>query len=257
LEIFASCIECQKELNRPPFEELCFVRYYDDGIAEVHCSRGHKSALLIQSPKFEVLLESGVNAVAAGFTLEAAASFSAALERFYEYGTQVLCTHRRLPHAVYEQMFKSMSRQSERQLGAFLTLYAIEFGTAYAPNPNVTEFRNSVIHKGLIPEPEKARSFCEKVLGEIKTLHEKLAGKCENAMHEVLTQDLLTRSKSIPENMPRATSSGTFFFAMARTEPMFKAALEEYMKAKQMLNTTVPLIQAFFSAGPPQSTANK
>jgi hypothetical protein len=92
LEIFAVCMECQKELGHPRLEELCFVPYYDDRIAEVHCSRGHKSALMIQSPKFEVLLESGVDALAAGFTLEAAGTFSAALERFYEYGVQVLCT---------------------------------------------------------------------------------------------------------------------------------------------------------------------
>ena len=40
MEIFATCMECQKELNQPPLEELCFVPYYDDRIAEVHCSRG-------------------------------------------------------------------------------------------------------------------------------------------------------------------------------------------------------------------------
>jgi len=256
LEIFAPCMECQKELNQPRFEELCFVPYYDERIAEVHCSRGHRSALLIQSPKFEVLLESGVNALAAGFTLEAAATFSAALERFYEYGVQVLCTQRQLPHVVYEQMFKSMSRQSERQLGAFLALYAVEFETAYTPSPKITEFRNAFIHKGQIPDPDEARDFCEKVLGEIKKSYAKLAGTCETAMRDVLMQDMQARSDSIPKDMPRATSTGSFFFTMARTKPTFKEAFEEYIRVKNMLTATIPLVRAIFRVVAAQPSAD-
>jgi hypothetical protein len=123
-------MECQKELGHPSFEPF-FVPYYDDRVASIECSRGHKSSLLIQSQTFEVLLESGANALAAGFTLEAAASFSAALERFYEFFLKVFCIHRNMSHDVYDQMFKQIAKQSERQLGAFLTLYALEFGEIY------------------------------------------------------------------------------------------------------------------------------
>lgn len=85
---------CQIELGHPSFEPL-FVPYYEDRIAPIKCSRGHESLLIIQNQKFEVLLESGANALSAGFTLEAAATFSTALERFFEFASKVMLIHRR------------------------------------------------------------------------------------------------------------------------------------------------------------------
>lgn len=58
-------MECQKELGHPSFETF-FLPYYEDRLTEVECSRHHKSVLLLQSQKFEVLLESGANALAGG-----------------------------------------------------------------------------------------------------------------------------------------------------------------------------------------------
>jgi len=147
MQIFTVCMECLRELGHPSFEPYV-GQYFDDRIAYVECSRGHKSAVLVQSQKFEVSLESGANALIAGFTLEAASSFSAALERFYEFCIEVIAIRRKMPREVYDQMFKTMARQSERQMGAFLALYAVELGAAYVPDPKITEFRNAVIHKG-------------------------------------------------------------------------------------------------------------
>jgi hypothetical protein len=70
------------------------VDYYDDGVVHLECTRGHKTIQLIQSAKFEILMESGAAALLNGFTLEACASFSAALERFYEFALRVMCTAR-------------------------------------------------------------------------------------------------------------------------------------------------------------------
>jgi hypothetical protein len=67
------------------------VDYFDDGVGQFECTAGHKSALLIQSLKFELLMESGATALLQGFTLEACASFSTALERFYEFALKVMC----------------------------------------------------------------------------------------------------------------------------------------------------------------------
>ena len=52
--------------------------YFDDGVATIECSAGHKTALILQSQKFEMLLDSGATALLEGFTLEACASFAAA-----------------------------------------------------------------------------------------------------------------------------------------------------------------------------------
>jgi len=72
------------DLGRPSFEAF-IADYFDDGIALIECSAGHKTALVMQSQKFEMLLDSGAAALLEGFTLEACASFAAALERFYEF----------------------------------------------------------------------------------------------------------------------------------------------------------------------------
>src|SRR6202035_625643 len=103
MEVFAMCLECHKESGHSGLEPF-FASYYDDRIAYVECSRGHKSALVLKSQRFEVLLESGAHALYRGFTFEAAASFSAALERFFEFAVKVLLIHRHLDQAVYESM---------------------------------------------------------------------------------------------------------------------------------------------------------
>lgn len=238
-------MKCQKELGHPSFETF-FLPYYEDRLAEVECSKHHKSVLLLQSQKFEVLLESGVNALAAGFTLEAAASFSSGLERFYEFCVKVISIHRNMNSAVYEQMFKEMANQSERQLGAFLALHAIEFGSAYVPNKKIIEFRNSVVRKGRIPTPEEATGFCERVYGEILLLIRKLESEYRPAINKVIGEDLQKRAGGVPEGTPIATTTGTMFFSLAHQEkkPTFAEAYDAYLKAKNMVATAVPVLGA-------------
>jgi hypothetical protein len=245
MEIFTQCMECQKELGNPSFEPF-FVPYYDDRVAYVECSRGHKSALLLQSQKFEVLLESGANALSAGFTLEAAASFSAALERFYEFALKVLLIHREVDPVVYDAMFKEMARQSERQLGAFLALHTLEFNSSYVMEKKITEFRNAVIHKGLIPTPEEARDFCTRVYSEILPLTQRLKSQCQAAIHKVIILDLGARRSSLPPQTPIATSTGAMFFNLAITDckATFSDAFEAYVEAKTRILRAVPEMKA-------------
>jgi hypothetical protein len=241
-------MECQKELGRPSFEPF-FEPYYEDRLAYVECSRHHKSALLLQSQKFEVLLESGANALTAGFTLEAAASFSSALERFYEFCVKVISVHKNMSQEVYEQMFKEMANQSERQLGAFLALHAVQFGTAYVPNKKIVEFRNSVIHKGRIPNPDEARAFCDKVYDEIFVLSAKLKQNCSSAINEVVTQDLKKRFSLVPKGTPVATTTGTMFFALAHGDmkPTFTEAFDAYLKARDVVAGAIPALKILAS----------
>jgi len=239
------CMECFKKLGRPSFEPF-WVPYYNDRIGYMECSQGHKSALLLQSQKFEVLLESGANALAAGFTLEAASTFSAALERFYEFCLQVISDHGKMGTDTYKEMFDSMARQSERQLGAFMALHAAELGTAYRPNEKITEFRNKVIHKGQIPTPEEAHEFCGKVYAEIFRVHETLAQNFKSAVQNVVSLDLKMRSEQIPKGMPASTTTGTTFFnlAYAQNKATFKEAFDEYIKARERLIGAGPSLRA-------------
>ncbi len=249
MQIFAACMECQKELGHPSFEPF-FVPYYEDRIAEIKCSRGHRSVHVIQSQKFEVLLESGADALSAGFTLEACASFSAALERLHEFAVNVLAIHNKITEDTYRDMFKEMSRQSERQLGAFLVLFAMQFGSAYKPNGKIVEFRNSVIHKGFIPTPEKAFDFCSKVYTEVVKITEFLLDTVPESVDLVVSTDLKERYSKIDADLPKATNSGVMFFNLIATPKIqsFEEALTKYREAKQNLEDAIPSMTALHDA---------
>lgn len=244
MRTFAMCMQCQVELGHPSFEPF-FANYFDDGIAYIECSTGHKSAFLLQSLKFEILLESGATALIEGFTLEASASFATALERFYEFAVRVMCLASNLSNETYKEMFSEMSRQSERQLGAFLALYATQFAKAYSPNKKIGEFRNSVIHKGLIPTPEKAKEFASWVYAEIFKLYKEIKGKLDGYVQEIVSQEVQERSRKISADMPRATSTGTTFFNIVRSDnkASFKEALEAYKETQERLYGSIPYMK--------------
>jgi hypothetical protein len=44
MKTFATCMQCQVDLGRPSFEPFT-ADYFDDGIAFIECSAGHKTAL--------------------------------------------------------------------------------------------------------------------------------------------------------------------------------------------------------------------
>ncbi|WP_457807941.1 hypothetical protein [Kushneria sp. EE4] len=236
MKIFATCMECMKELGHPSFEPI-IADYYDEPVAYIECARGHKSAFMLQSQKFEVLLESAANALLEGYTLEAASTLSSAYERFFEFAINVLCVKQKVKEEELEETFKQVSRQSERQMGAFLFLYLIEFGETYKINKNLVEFRNKVVHKGYIPTPSEIDGFGEKVYSEIYTITEKLKESCKDDIHTVIVKSMMERGKDLPSDMPRATSSGTMFFSLSKAEnyPSFSEALLSYQDVRKML----------------------
>ena len=117
-------MKCQAELGHPSFEPI-FAESFDERVISFTCRRGHDCHTLIQSPKFELLLDSGAAALDAGFTLEAVGAYAAALERFFEFSTRVICSHLGMNETTFSTMFSQMAAQSERQLGAFMTCYAL------------------------------------------------------------------------------------------------------------------------------------
>ena len=78
-------------------------------------------------------MESGATALLQGFTLEVSASVSAALERFYEFALKVMC-EKTIARQTFTKNVPEMSRYPERQLDAFMLLYALSFGEVYKPD---------------------------------------------------------------------------------------------------------------------------
>ncbi|WP_266199579.1 hypothetical protein [Raoultella ornithinolytica] len=232
----ATCMECFKELGRPSYEFFT-LPYYENRIAVVECSHGHKSALVLQSQKFEVLMESGAEALLNGFTLEACATFYAALERTYEFAICVLMKVRGVDDQQYFSMFKEMSRMSERQVGAFMTLHLLETGMPYKIDNALTTFRNSVIHKGAIPDPDNAHDFCSKVFAKILEITELLKSRHPEIVQDVINFDVQKRISEMEEKLPISSSTGTIFFSLSKVDNKhdFDEAMQDFKVAMQML----------------------
>jgi hypothetical protein len=241
MKIFTFCMECQKELGHPSFEPI-ILDYYEDSIAYVECNRGHKSALMLQSEKFEILLESAANALIDGYTLEAASTLSSAYERFFEFAIKVLCTKKEVTKEIFLENFKQISKQSERQVGGFLFLYLLEFGSVYKINNKLVEKRNLYIHKGYIPSPEEVFSFGEMIYSEILNITDRLRQNCSSEINSVIHDNLRDRNDTLPSDLPRATTTGTMFFSLNRSDnhKNFSEAFNKYKSHRDMLSQSIP-----------------
>jgi hypothetical protein len=170
-------------------------RLSDSGKYEVVCGHGHTSTVALNNLKFELLFEMGINAIVDGYGREAVSSFSAALERFYEFYWRVALAHLSIPEDMVTAAWKALSHQSERQLGAYVSAslsLAKELPRLLNPNKEVA-FRNNVVHKGYLPTDEEAIEFGDAVM---VLINEEL-GKLRRIAPEALN---VVYKKLIPRN---------------------------------------------------------
>lgn len=139
-----------------PFEPI-----NNTGVYEVSCSKGHRSKTVIDNIDFEILLEYGINAIADGYYREAVSSITSSMERYFEFFIKTILRSTKIEFITIDKIWKNISSQSERQLGAYIILYSQTFGEEpllLNANKDVP-FRNSVIHKGYIPSKKEATDF--------------------------------------------------------------------------------------------------
>ena len=150
MRLLMTCMECLTESGQP--NEHFSSEFRDDSRYEHTCSKGHKTTTVLQQQRFEILFEIGAHAILDGYYRESVSSFTSSLERFYEFAIRVFLDNPSCPDTLVQDCWKLVSRQSERQLGAFIVLWAAAFRTTpdLLSNKDV-EFRNEVIHKGTIP----------------------------------------------------------------------------------------------------------
>jgi len=150
-------------------------------VYEITCKGGHVSTVVIVNPKFELLYQSGIEALKDGYYREAVTSFYVSLERFYEFAMHVLLKPQfeESGREGFNYFWKGVSKQSERQLGAFYMLYLTKFNKCprffAAPFIKTTDvklvnfkddpvdFRNKIVHAGYIPTYDEALNYGEGV----------------------------------------------------------------------------------------------
>jgi hypothetical protein len=162
----------------------------NDNVYRYTCAAGHEGVTVLQQQKFEVLFEVGVHALVDGYHREAVSSFAASLERFYEFFCRAALYQQGLDADLLNGAWKHVSL-SERQVGAYVAAYL----TAVQEVPillstNQVRFRNSVIHRGHIPDAGEAIGYGKAVLdvarpamGKLKAIAPVGVQRC---MHEHL-----------------------------------------------------------------------
>ncbi len=135
----------------------------ESGIYDVTCYQGHKTKVALRNSKFELLFDLGFNGLIDGYYREAVLNFTASLERFYEFFIRV-ALYNEITNDMFEEGWKTVKGQSERQLGAYIVLYlkCIRKKPLLLDNDGVS-FRNDVVHKGYIPNKEQTLEYGEKV----------------------------------------------------------------------------------------------
>src|SRR5690348_16078313 len=136
MKVPVPCIVCSR--GRKPGNLVFASGELDEtGVVYAECEASHKTAVIYDARRYEVLLRSGAKALLGGFANEAIASLAAALERAYEFYIRVICRHRSIDDKQMVLAWKEVGSQSERQLGAFAFLYLIENGEPLLLNKKI------------------------------------------------------------------------------------------------------------------------
>lgn len=192
---------------------------------------GRKNAHILSREKFEVIFDFGALAFLDGYYREAVADFATALERFFEFFIRTVFRERGLSDETVKDTWKLLSRQTERQLGAFAALYLLFTGRRpdFLHDKRLrVEFRNNVIHKGHIPSQEEAAAYSETVHALIRKLLGELWEIAPNSVGRI-RHDLTTDFGEQAETEGYRFSVYAFdgMFGVLRFSPTAVASTEE------------------------------
>jgi len=181
----------------------------DDGLYTGQCPKGHKLLLATQTLRYEMLFEIALNAISDGYYREAVSSFAASVERFYEFAIRVLALRAGLAPGVFSGAWKKVAAQSERQVGAFVFMYAQAFGEVPlildAKKPlDVSELRNAVVHKGKLPSCGEAIDFGRAAYGVIQAGVSGLRRLCVDEVNIALAEHVAGIAAKMGNRYPRS-----------------------------------------------------
>jgi hypothetical protein len=167
MRINVTCVECAR-LHKSTKGKASFykVDLRNDDNYRLTCEQGHVTTTRLINSRCEILFQMGIAALADGYFRDAVVSGTAAMERFFEFFVQTAWIHLKVTKEDRETAWKTMSKQSERQLGAFIGAYVTLFKKPPTLLPNKdSQFRNEVVHKGYIPSKQEAIAYLDTLLG--------------------------------------------------------------------------------------------
>ena len=243
MKIKIPCFKCftLDGIKEPIFS---FLELGESNIHEIICTRGHKTSIALTQHKHEVLFEIGAMALVDGYPREAIATIAAALERFYELCIRVISSGMQIPEEQLHAAWRLIDSASERQFGAFvlsMLLWSKECpkvidnikptlpDTSQRATKTWKEFRNAVIHKGLIPSERVVIEYCELVYAHINELTKIITQRHEEAwLSEAQKQETLARQANPEKEIVTLGLPTTLFLARGTQAPgSFKEALNQ------------------------------
>jgi hypothetical protein len=176
------------------------MEWSEEGRYETTCPKGHAAVVILQEQQFELLFDIGAYALKDGYYREAVSSFASGLERFYEFFVAVALSEKALDYDVLDKAWKLVSKQSERQLGAFIYIYTSEFNrTPQLLKRKSVEFRNDVIHNGQIPSRQRAAEFGQEVLDLIRPIIQEAKKNYSNGIQAIVSKHLKRSRRTAAE----------------------------------------------------------
>lgn len=203
MKLYLTCMQCNP-INAYSFE----TEYNENGYYEFECPLGHKNFVVLQEEKFETLFQIGANAIYDGYYREAVSSFTASLERFYEFCVQIICLKYNVDIEQIEKGRKFYKNSSERQFGSFIFLYLIAFKEIpidTKENEYWRTFRNKVIHNGNIPTKDKAIQYGEYVKHFILTIILKLQNNFSDELMLTIANNMKNKCSKNTNQYPITT----------------------------------------------------
>jgi hypothetical protein len=202
-----------------------YQEYNDTGLYDFVCSQGHTVSAIIQQQKFEILFEIGAYAILDGYYREAISSFVASLERTYEFFTKAAALANGSKPRLLDKTWKLVSKQSERQLGAFIISYLANF--AEQPpllNNDDVNFRNQVIHQGLIPTQVKTIEFGDRVLTIIRDVLFKTQNSFQKGIDEIVVGNMIAnQTLAIKAGRQTVTVSNPTIVSLSISDPSHRS----------------------------------
>jgi len=230
MKLFLTCQACISESG------IDDVRFYaaevlDERIANFKCLKGHSTSTIVQLEKHEILSEIAINAIIDGYYREAVSSFTATLERFYELYLRTVFADKQLDDVEFDEPWKLVKKQSERQFGAFLFLYVLEEGKSPpCLSQRSIAFRNRVIHEGLIPTRDEAIGYGQGVLDVITPVMNALVLQKKDTLQNNLFRNLSAAYENSPsESQFSSTAKWPTLMDWSRTEGQEQPTVQEWL----------------------------
>jgi hypothetical protein len=226
-------MQCLQEFGQPN-REITYVdahiEFCDDGHYDFVCSFNHKTTLFLKQQKFQILFDLGANAIVDRYYREAVSSFNSSMERFYEFTIRIVLNNYSKSDDLFKCCWKKVSNSSERQLGAFIFLWASTFGN----NPELlseklTKFRNDVIHKGRIPSKKESIEFGDAVLGVIRPKMLELLDRFQDDVDNILFHQMAYLKNNLGGHQVTTLGLPTILSMSTRESAYHQKSLEEHL----------------------------